>query len=79
MAGATVGIRNGKIVNIIFANGIYSFQYCIYGWPQKARDNIYKPNPWDDEKTAQGAIKAFKMYVSGEYRLFDAAWDSLGE
>lgn len=79
VGGSIVGIRNGKIVNIISAPGIERFQYCIYGWPSKSPDNIHKPNPWDDEEVAQRAIKAFKMYANEEYPYFQAAWDSLGE
>lgn len=77
--GPRIGIRGGRIVNIV--NGPYMdhFQYCIYGWPQKATDSIYYPNPWDDEEVAQRVVKAFKMYTNGEYPYFQAAWDSLGE
>lgn len=77
--GYTVGIRDGKIVNVL-GNSIYPLQYYIYGkTPLKAGDSINYPNVWDDEQLAQRVVNAFKKYASGEYQLFADAWESEGE
>lgn len=79
VGGCTVGVRDGKVVNVVKEHSIQPIHYCIYETPYKVGDSIYKPNIWDDEMLAQRAVKAFKMYANGEYPYFQAAWDSLGE
>lgn len=79
VGGCTVGVRDGKVVNVVREHSIQPIHYCIYETPYKAGDSIYKPNIWDDEMLAQRAVKAFKMYANEEYPYFQAAWDSLGE
>lgn len=75
-----IGIRDGKIVNAFGNPAIERLHYCVYGKPlYKAGDSTSNPNLWDDEQLAQRAVKAYKKYVSGEFKLFKDAWDSLEE
>lgn len=79
-----VGIRDGRIVN--FNDWHFMESYANFWDDDVSQDMVYHSyylylysNPWDNEKVAERAVKAYKKYIDKEYESYSDAWNSLGE